>query len=246
MTINRPELKMRARELIRSPDSKVFNVCAIFVALSALMNVLSAGVMGANITEADAEQILEHLKNGNIEYAASYCRDFLPPVSSYFIDAAIQIVMTVVSAGLLIFLLNTVRGTSPCAGNLLDGFGMFFKLVWLSILESVFIALWSILLIVPGIVAAYSYRMAVYIMIDNPDKTAMDCIRESKRMMDGYKLQLFVLDLSFILWVLFSSVAVIGMAVQLFSVPLLNMTYTLFYETLRTDGQPSLQIDYTE
>lgn len=243
MTINRQGLKLKAREIIKTSDPKVFNVCAIYIALAALMSLLSAGVMGANITQSDAAQIMEYLKNGNIEYAAVYCQDFLPPVSSYIIDAAIQIVMTVVSAGLLLFLLNTVRKTSPCAGNLLDGFGMFFRLVWLSILEGIFIMLWSCLLIVPGIIAAYRYRLAVYIMLDNPDMRAMDCIRESKRMMNGYKGQLFVLDLSFIFWALLSNFAVIGLAVQLFTVPFINMTYTLFYETLRNGEKPPVEFN---
>ena len=243
MAINRQGLKLKAREVISSSDPKVFNICAIYVALSALMSVLSAGVMGANMTQSDASQIMTYIEQGNFEYAAAYCREFLPPASSYIIDTAIQLVMTVVSAGLLIFLLNTVRKTSPCAGNLLDGFGMFFRLVWLSILEGLFILLWSCLFVIPGIIAAYKYRMAVYIMIDSPDMTAMECIRESKRMMQGRKMELFVLDLSFILWALMSNIAIIGLAVQLFSVPYLNMTYTLFYETLRTGEQPPVIFD---
>ncbi len=237
---------MKARELIKASDPKVFNVCAIYVGLAALMSVLSAGLLGANMTQSDAAQIMTYLEEGNLEYALAYCQEFMPPVSSYIIDMAIQIVMTVVSAGLLLFLLNTVRKTSPCAGNLLDGFGMFFKLVWLSILEGFFIFLWSCLLIIPGIIASYRYRMAVYIMLDNPDMRAMECIRESKRMMQGNKRELFLLDMSFILWLLLANMAVIGLAVQLFTVPFLNMTYTLFYETLRTGEQPPVRFDFND
>ena len=63
-----------------------------------------------------------------------------------------------------------------------------------------FTILWAMLFIVPGFVKSYSYSMAMYIKVDNPDYDWRKCIDESQRMMQGHKWDLFVLDLSFIGW----------------------------------------------
>lgn len=98
-------------------------------------------------------------------------------------------------------------------------------------------ALWSLLLVIPGIVKSYSYAMAPYIMAEHPALTANEAITESRRIMDGNKWRLFCLDFSFIGWELlcvlpmlavfswvvaaFSDAAAMGVAlVTLLAVPL--------------------------
>ena len=71
-------------------------------------------------------------------------------------------------------------------------------LLWL--LKNLFILLWTLLLIIPGIIKSYSYAMAEFIQVDDENKEWKHCIDESRRMMDGHKWDLFVLDLSFIGW----------------------------------------------
>jgi len=70
----------------------------------------------------------------------------------------------------------------------------------LGILYNIFIALWTLLFIIPGIVKACSYSMAFYIKNDNPGMSATEALTESRRMMNGYKMKYFVLHLSFIGW----------------------------------------------
>ena len=84
----------------------------------------------------------------------------------------------------------------------------------------------------PGIIAAYRYRQAIYLLIDHPEMSVMDCIRESKRMMAGHKWELFVLDLSFIGWGFLSSLAMIGWLVRIYTTPYFGLTYALYYEAL--------------
>ena len=67
---------------------------------------------------------------------------------------------------------------------------------------SIFIMLWTILLIVPGIIATLRYSQAFYILADDPSKGVMQCLKESKEMMKGNKAKLFCLELSFIGWCL--------------------------------------------
>lgn len=72
--------------------------------------------------------------------------------------------------------------------------------VILGLLISIFTFLWSLLLIIPGIIKSYAYSMSYYIKIDHPEMDASQCITESRKLMKGHKWQLFVFDLSFIGW----------------------------------------------
>ena len=232
MELNRQLLKKRAQDRIRTSEPRVINVGLVFVLLASFMSILSARVLGANITQSDIEQVYEHMLSGNYDFALEYMQQYVPPFSSYLIGLAIDLVMTVVSAGFIIFLLNTIRAASPNSGNLLDGFGMAGRIILLSLLEGLFVFLWGLLLIVPGIIASYSYRQAIYLLIDHPEMSVRECLRESKRMMDGRKGELFMLDLSFLGWQLLANLTVIGWAVQVWTVPYLGMTYALYYEYL--------------
>ena len=72
-------------------------------------------------------------------------------------------------------------------------------------LQGLYIALWSLLLVIPGIVKTYSYAMTPYIMSEHPSLTANEAITESRRIMNGNKWRLFCLDFSFIGWELLCS-----------------------------------------
>ena len=72
------------------------------------------------------------------------------------------------------------------------------------LVRDIFICLWSMLFIVPGLIKSYSYRMVPYILAENPDMKAVDAITRSREIMDGNKWKSFVLDLSFIGWILLS------------------------------------------
>lgn len=78
----------------------------------------------------------------------------------------------------------------------------FQKSFLVTFLIELFVLLWALLFIIPGIIMAYAYSMSIYIAHDNPELTAMEAIQKSKEMMRGHKWDLFVLDLSFIGWIL--------------------------------------------
>ncbi len=101
----------------------------------------------------------------------------------------------------------------------------------LSLLKYVYIFLWTLLLIVPGIVKYYSYAMAYYISKENPDMRPEECINASMRMMHGYKGRLFLLDLSFIGWFLLS-ILTFGI-LFLWVMPWVWATHAKFYEELK-------------
>ena len=105
--------------------------------------------------------------------------------------------------------------------------------VLLGFLRELFITLWSLLLVVPGIVKSYSYAMAFYIRQEKggAKMEAVDCITQSRKMMDGHKWQLFCLDLSFIGWYVVGALC-FGFGV-LFVMPYHEVARANFYEALK-------------
>lgn len=233
MPIDRKALKLKSQELIRVSTPKPLYAGLIMLGLSIVMSLLSSSMIGIHASEADLIRYAEYIEDGNFEFALRLYDSFRPSFGSYVMGFVINLAYSIVSVGFVIFLLNTIRNTGACYGNLLDGFGFSVKIIWLTILEGIFISLWSLLLFIPGIIASYRYRMAVYILIDNPEMSALNCIRESKRMMTGRKGELFILDVSFIGWSILASLPILRYLVQVWTIPYINLTHALYYETLK-------------
>ncbi|MBQ2923455.1 MAG: DUF975 family protein [Tyzzerella sp.] len=100
-----------------------------------------------------------------------------------------------------VYLNLTAGGTAEVKGAF-TGFDDFWSAFKVNFLVGLFTFLWSLLFVIPSIVKGYSYSMALYILAENKGKVALECINESKAMTDGHKMDLFVLDLSFIGWLL--------------------------------------------
>ena len=100
--------------------------------------------------------------------------------------------------------------------SLFDAFPFAGKVILLSIVEGIFIFLWSLLFVVPGIIAAYRYSFAMMNLCDNPGLGVMEALDLSKRQTQGYKGQLFLLSLSFFGWLLLAGAAVTAVESLLF------------------------------
>ncbi len=101
----------------------------------------------------------------------------------------------------------------------------------LGLMIYIFTFLWSLLFVIPGIVKTYAYAMAYYIKVDHPELGWKECIDESQRMMEGHKMELFILDLSFIGWIILSSLV---WGIGFFWVaPYMTAARTQFYESIR-------------
>jgi uncharacterized membrane protein len=111
------------------------------------------------------------------------------------------------SLGIAIFGLQLRRFQLTNTGQVFSGFNNYGRALLLTLLETVFTFLWALLFIIPGIIAAYRYRLAVYILADNPEISPLEAIRISKEMMKGNKVKLFCIDLSFIGWAILCSLA---------------------------------------
>ena len=102
----------------------------------------------------------------------------------------------------LVFLKLMRTGEEIKIEDAFAGFKDFAGTLLLGLMYTIFVFLWKLLLIVPGIVKSYSYAMCFYIKNDHPEYDWKQCITESRKMMDGYKWKLFCLDFSFIGWMI--------------------------------------------
>ena len=118
--------------------------------------------------------------------------------------------------------------------EMFNGFKYFGRSLGTYLLMTLYILLWSILLIVPGIIAAISYSMTFFILAENPNIKAADALRLSKQMMYGHKTQYFMLMLSFIGWFLLS-ILTFGIGL-LFLYSYITMASTIFYQQIKGEA----------
>ena len=111
------------------------------------------------------------------------------------------------------------------------GFKPYWRNLWVYLLMTLKIFLWSLLLIIPGLVKSFSYAMTPYIIVENPDMNAGEAIRRSSEMMKDHKLELLWLYLSFIGWMILS-ILTIGIGF-LWLIPYIQTAQASFYEDLK-------------
>ena len=136
----------------------------------------------------------------------------------------------VVQLGYCSFLLKQHDGKKAEFLDLFSKFDQFGQGFAQAFLRGLYVFLWSLLLVIPGIVKSLSYAMTPFIMADNPNLTASEAINLSKKMMDGHKLDLFWLGLSFIGWSLLSLLTLNLGSIALN--PYMNAAYAAFYRSL--------------
>ena len=102
-------------------------------------------------------------------------------------------------------------------------------------LRNLFILLWSLLLIIPGIVKAYQYRMVPYILADNPNLDYNEVFARSKEMTNGNKGKMFVMDLSFLGWMILG-IFTLGLVIVFWVQPYYQSSYGRLYVELKGQG----------
>lgn len=145
------------------------------------------------------------------------------------------ILMGPLTLGVSTFFLKLIRKEAPHVQNIFEGFQFFLKSFTLNLLITLFTTLWSLLLLIPGIIANLRYSMAYYILIDNPQLSAFEALKQSKGMMAGYKFELFVLELSFLGWFLLGAFT-LGIA-MLWVNPYYEAAKANFYQELKANSK---------
>lgn len=210
--LNRAAIKQEARRFI-GEDTRWLKMLLAMLPYLLLSNVVGAGMTAYRTVN----QITGETTTGYSVSSVSWITILLIPfgiaVTAYF--------------------LNCIRGFNPTwKSPYQEGFDRYGKYFIVGAWRGIVTMLWTFLLIVPGIVKYYAYSQVEYIIHDNPNLTAKQALDISKRMTNGFKGQLFVRDMSFILWDLLVAVT-FGIA-TIYVTPYTYTVSAMYYENLKT------------
>lgn len=137
--------------------------------------------------------------------------------------------------GFYSYSLRLSRGESVALSTMFSGFNDFGRGLLAYLLTGIYVLLWSLLLIIPGILAAFAYAMTYFILIDNPDMGVNDAISLSRRLMTGNRWKLFCLGWRFFGWLL---LAIFTFGIAGFWVyPYMKVAFAKFYDDIKEQKQ---------
>lgn len=208
--------------------------------LVGLVAALLGGVSDGISLNLNLEKDINELYSISPEFAAILMGAIgVIGVFAFVFSLVMMVLGSVVRLGYCQYNLKLVDGKMAHMGDLFSHFDRFGDAFLLRLLMLLFTFLWSLLFVIPGIIAAYKYAMAPYILLEDPNCTPLEAINRSKEMMEGHKGELFVLELSFIGWALLS-VFTLGIG-GLFLTPYTNAADAVFYRDLQAQERAAYQ-----
>lgn len=179
---------------------------------------------------------------GGIAITFSYSDTFIQSGSTILhpLGNIVQILLSPLVWGFeILFLKNIRKGDQELDLSMMfEGFKDYVRIMLTNLLVGIYTLLWTLLLIIPGIMKMYSYSMTNYILLDDPDLKYNSAIEKSMAMMNGHKMDLFLLDLSMIGWLILSIITCgIGL---LFLTPYNLTAHAHFYEDLKAEEQQNI------
>lgn len=217
------DYRARAREILSGKWGM-----AILVTLVA--SLLGGILVGASFSlELDLDEEL-------LRYIPKVVRTYLAIAASIggILGFVTFIIGGTVKLGYCKYLLKLHDGEEGELKDLFSEFDRFGDGFVLSLLTGIYVFLWTLLFIIPGIVACFKYAMAPFILLENPGMKPSEAITASKEMMDGHKGELFCLNLSFIGWLLLGALT-LGLG-NLWVNPYLNASQAVFYRQISFSG----------
>ena len=175
--VDRRRLKEETRELLRTAQVSSRGMTALYLGILVVLSLVNS--------------LTSSIGSGGI--------------LSTFVSILTNLMSAVLAAGFVMYCMAIRQGQRAEYLTLFDGFSFVGKVIGLNILIALFTFLWSLLFVIPGIIASYRYRFALYNLYENPDIGILEALNMSKRQTLGYKGQVFMLDLSYIGWLLLAS-----------------------------------------
>ncbi len=218
---------------------------------SAVLTTLVASILGADIMMTNGSSVssitnsaTNTINNGSGDTSYSGILSVMSITSLTYILGAVMAIVSVliivglvqyvigsfVSLGLIQYNLDLIDGRDAEFSQIFSQAPMFGKAFWLRLRMSIFTFLWTLLLIIPGIIKSYAYSMSGFILTENPEMTAKEAMQVSEKMMAGNKWRLFCLQISFIGWQ-FLCVLSLGIGF-LWLKPYMNAAIAAFYDEI--------------
>lgn len=231
---SRVDIKTEAKEILRSakvsPILITLIVMAIAFVLNRVMILVEYGTLfpiGFIQRYADAYQ--QAFATGDVSALQALAASLPESTTmSFFFSTLVSLFMVILNAGYFIYCMGIRQGVEMPYSTLTEGLSVAGKLIWCWLQMTVRIFLWSMLFVIPGIIAAYRYRFAYYNVLSDDALSAGDAIRLSCRQTQGRKADLFMLDLSFIGWSLLSGLTM-GL-LNIWLTPYMTLCDLAYYE----------------
>lgn len=229
--INRVAIKRDAKSLVSTARVSPLVVTAIVMAICFVLDRVVDLVEGGSLfyTYSLNWDYFQAASTGDV-YAMDMLLNTLPDITaaSFFFSTLVTLFTVVLNGGYYVYCMGIRRGAEMPYATLLDGLSVAGKLIWCWLQMTVKIFLWSMLFVIPGIIASYRYRFAYYNILSDDALSAGDAIRLSCRQTQGYKADLFMLDLSFIGWSLLSGLTM-GL-LNIWLTPYMTLCDLAYYE----------------
>ena len=267
MMWTRKELKERAKEALKRNYWKIVLVSLIGMLIGGGLGSSGISGGGSDIHDMASDNVKEHFtehENDDVDWEGAEAvlddiqmdirpQDIVAVAFTVIVVLIVAAIVLAIGIALDVLLLNPVQvGINRFMVKSLDDTARIAEVgytfdhnykngVKVMFFKDLYVVLWSLLFIVPGIYKAYQYRMVPYILGENPDMTYQEVLQRSKDMMDGQKWDAFVLDLSFILWHMLGGITC-GLAEIFYVAPYVNLTDAALYSRLSrkdlADAQP--------
>jgi len=227
---DRKELKSRGKIAFKANYWR----CVLVAAILSILTAASSSSARGDSDNSDLGQALSDASNASGISEGALLGIILGIIGVGLIIAIVIniFVKNVFEVGCKDFFLKNSDDSETKVKTILDPFkNNYTSTVPTMFMEKLFISLWSRLLIIPGIIKAYEYRMVPYILSENPEMGYKDILAKSKEMMNGNKWKAFVLDLSFIGWALLGAIT-LGIVAIFYTAPYVNATDAELYKAL--------------
>lgn len=257
MMWTRKELKERAKEALKRNYWKIVLVSLIGMLIGGGLGSSGISGGGSDIRDMASDNVKEHFtehENDDVDWEGAEAvlddiqmdirpQDIVAVAFTVIVVLIVAAIVLAIGIALDVLLLNPVQvGINRFMVKSLDDTARIAEVgytfdhnykngVKVMFFKDLYVVLWSLLFIVPGIYKAYQYRMVPYILGENPDMTYQEVLQRSKDMMDGQKWDAFVLDLSFILWHMLGGITC-GLTEIFYVAPYVNLTDAALYSRL--------------
>ncbi len=219
---DRVSLKIHAKKCIKALSPNIYLVGLVYLVISYL------GGRVAQQPQIRLEAMLEVPEQLEALLATiSFGRVAALALATFLLS----LFLAVINCGWTLYTLRVSREEDPGSFETLFAcFKQFGRFVLAQLLIELFVLLWTMLFIIPGIIASFAYSQTFYIMLDDPSISPREAIRKSRAMMVGHKLEYFLLGLSFFGWALLSALTM-GL-LDIWLRPYMDVTMSAYYNGL--------------
>ena len=243
---NRRELKYKAKAAIFTGNSHAFLASiAIFLLLYALNWLLTNLTGYAEWFSSYCKYVFSLKESAGAITFAPYTAVPWPKVGKFAIllCAVIAILRTVLSAGYTSWCIQAARGQEPSVKCIFDGFNHFGQVFVLCLVRAVITGVGLCIFIIPGIWLACRYRLALYVFFDEPDIGIFGALHRSAELSRGRKMQIFILDLSFIIWYLAADLiaSLLLPVLDIWVRPYIGLTFAYYYDYVLAEKNGAAQ-----